>query len=131
MTMDLAMLAWSVALTWIMIMTASSIRTKLYTPKGMVLAFSNRDDLPKPTELFARADRAAKNMLENMVLFTGLVLVAHVSGKANAMTALGAQTFLVARMVYFPVYLIGIPYLRTVIWSVGLGGMALIGYALI
>ena len=40
-----------------------------------------------------RARRAHLNMIENMVLFAALVLIAAVAGKANATTAMGAMIF--------------------------------------
>ena len=57
-------------------------------------------------------------MLENMVLFTALVLIAAVANKANATTALGALIFFWARLIYAVIYLLGIPWLRTVAWFV-------------
>ena len=47
-----------------------------------------------------RAQRAHRNMLENVVLFAALVLVAVVVGKTNATTLMGAQIFVWARLVY-------------------------------
>ena len=57
-------------------------------------------------------------MIENMVLFTALVLIAAVAGKANATTAMGAMIFFWARLVYAVIYLIGVPWLRTLAWFV-------------
>ena len=73
-----------------------------------------------------RAQRAHDNMLESLVLFAALVLVAHVSGRANAMSALGAQLFFWARVAYGLVYLIGIEWLRTGVWTVSVVGLLLI-----
>jgi uncharacterized MAPEG superfamily protein len=73
-----------------------------------------------------RARRAHLNMLENLVLFTVLVLIAQVAGKANAMTALGASIFFWARLVYAGIYLAGISWVRTVVWFVSVIGMAII-----
>ena len=70
-------------------------------------------------------------MIENMVLFTALVLVAAVAGKANAMTALGALIFFWARLIYAVIYLIGIPWLRTLAWFVSVIGMAMIAWVLL
>ena len=50
---------------------------------------------------------------------TGLVLVAHVSGKANATTALASQLFLASRVIYTLVYMAGVPYLRTLVFGGG------------
>jgi uncharacterized MAPEG superfamily protein len=126
MTPDLRFVAYSVALTWIMLMTASSMRTRLWTVRGGPLALGNRDDLPEPSKAAARADRAARNMLENLVLFASLVLVARAAGVDPARLELGASLFFWARVFYFPVYLVGIPYLRTAIWAVGVAGTAMI-----
>jgi len=60
------------------------------------------------------------------VLFAVLVLVAQVAGRANEMTALGAQLFFWGRLAYAVVYLVGIPWVRTGVWAVSLVGLILI-----
>jgi uncharacterized MAPEG superfamily protein len=45
-----------------------------------------------------RAARAHRNMLENLVWFASLVLIAVVTNKTNDMTLLGAQIFFWARV---------------------------------
>jgi uncharacterized MAPEG superfamily protein len=60
------------------------------------------------------------------VLFAALVLVAQAAGKANAVTALGAQLFFWGRLVYALVYIAGIPWLRTAVWFVSVVGLILI-----
>jgi len=52
--------------------------------------------------------------------------VAGVSGRADAMTALGSELFFWARLVYVPVYLAGIPWVRTAVWGVSIVGLILI-----
>jgi uncharacterized MAPEG superfamily protein len=110
----------SALLTWIMIMVAAELRTPTWTRAGAKLAFGNRESLPEATPLAARADRAAKNMLENMVIFVALVSAARMVG---ADASLGATVFLVARLAYFPVYLAGIKYVRSAIWLVSMLAM--------
>jgi uncharacterized MAPEG superfamily protein len=73
-----------------------------------------------------RAHRAHRNMLESLVLFAALVLVAHAAGREDAMTALGAQIFLWARLAYAAIYLAGVPWLRTGAWAVAFAGLVLI-----
>ncbi len=63
---DLHYLLLSVGLTWLMIMVAAELRTPTWTRAGAKLAFGNREELPPPSALAARAERAARNMLENM-----------------------------------------------------------------
>ena len=48
-----------------------------------------------------------------------LVLVAHVSGKADAMTAFWATCFFWLRLAHAVVYLLAVPYVRTVIFTLG------------
>jgi len=65
-------------------------------------------------------------MLESLVLFAALILVAALAGKTNAMTVLGAQLFFWARLVYALVYLVGVPWVRTGVWLVSVIGLILI-----
>ena len=112
-------------LTWGTVLVASLIRAKAWTPKGLMLAFGNRDNLPEATPLAGRAQRAAANSLENLVFFAALALVAQAAGATNERVLLGAQIFLWARLVYLPVYVLGIPFVRTGTWAVSIVGMAM------
>ena len=66
-----------------------------------------------------------------LVLFAILVLVAKATGKANDMTALGAELFFWGRLVHALIYLAGIPWLRTGAWAVSMVGLVLIFLQLI
>lgn len=121
---DVHYLLASTALTWLMLLAAPTIRNREWTPEGLRIGFGNRDALPEPTPLAARADRAAKNMLENMVLFVAAFAAARATGKSEVT---GAAIFFFARLGYWFVYLAGIPYLRTALWAVGLVGIGLVG----
>jgi uncharacterized MAPEG superfamily protein len=78
-----------------------------------------------------RARRAHRNMLESLVLFAILVFAAQISGKTNALTALGAAIFFWARIAHAAIYLAGIPWLRTGAWAVSVAGLFLIFWQLI
>jgi uncharacterized MAPEG superfamily protein len=130
MMTEIAVLAWSAVLTWLMLMTSSALRVQPLTPGGAGRAIGNRDDLPSPTPLAGRADRAAKNMLENLALLTALVAALHFAGKTSTLAQLGANIFFWARVVYWPVYLAGSP-LRSVVWFVSIIGLAMIAAAMI
>ncbi len=123
MTIELKMLVWSVALAFVQMLL--SVTGALFQVGLPVLA-GNRD---KPIEYagwVGRSVRASYNMLENLALFAPLVLVAQVAGRNSAVTALGAEIFFLARLVYTGVYLVGIPYLRTLVWSVSVIGLLMI-----
>jgi uncharacterized MAPEG superfamily protein len=132
MLSDTQALAASAALLWVMLIAASTLRSKMWAPAGMKLAFGNRENMPEPSPVAGRADRAAKNMIENLVLFTALVAAAHFAGRgASERATLGANLFFWARLAYWPIYLAGIPYLRTLVWSIGVVGCGLVGLALL
>ena len=123
MTTDLELLIWATALTFIQSVIAV-LGAMLQV--GLPALAGNRENLPAIEGWAGRAQRAHRNMLESLVLFAALVLVAQIVGRANAMTALGAQVFFWARLVYIPVYLIGIPWLRTGVWAVAVVGLLMI-----
>jgi hypothetical protein len=66
----------------------------------------------------ARAERAHRNLLENLPIFSTVVLVVHVTGHANSASALGAMIFVVGRALHAIVYLMGVRYLRTAVFFV-------------
>lgn len=120
---DLSLLVWAVALCVVQML----VSVLLALPQvGLPALAGNREGMPALTGMAGRAHRAHHNMLENLALFAALVLVAAVAGRANEMTALGAQLFFWARLAYAVVYLIGIPWLRTGIWTVSVVGLVLI-----
>jgi uncharacterized MAPEG superfamily protein len=123
MPIELKMLVWSCVLTLVcMLVAAAGAQLQV----GLPPLAGNREKLPELTGWAGRAQRAHRNLLENIVLFAALVLVAQATGKLNATTALGAQLFFWARVVYAPVYWIGVPWLRTGVWAVSLVGLLLI-----
>jgi uncharacterized MAPEG superfamily protein len=123
MSPDLKLLVWSVALTLIQCVIAVSGAT---LQVGLPALAGNREGLPAIVGWAGRAQRAHRNMLENIALFAALVLVAQATGKANAMTALGAELFFWGRVGYAVVYLAGIPWIRTGMWTISIVGLVLI-----
>ena len=63
-------------------------------------------------------------------MFAPLVLAVVAVQQADHWSALGAQVFLYARAGYVVTYLVGIPYLRTLVWATGLVGTGLVFYSL-
>ena len=118
-------LVWSGILTFLMLLLDLVFRTQAWSPSGMMIAFSNREGVIAPLGVGGRADRAAKNQIEAMAMFLALVLAAQIAGKAPQ-AALGATVFFWARVVYWPVYLAGIPVARTLVWLVSIIGLILI-----
>ena len=125
---ELTLLAWSVILAIVHMLIAVQA---LVGTKGLMAAVGNRENLPELPGWAGRAVRANRNMAENLPLFAAMVLAAVVIGQTNAMTLLGAQIFLYARIVYALVYIAGLPWVRTAVWGVSVAGLALIFLQLI
>lgn len=124
MTTDLWMLVWSALLC--VSIPVISVTGLLRLPGGNAWGFGNRDDpFPVPNWI-ARTRRAHSNMVENLAPFACLVLVAHVAGKANGMTALGAEIFFVGRLAHAIVYIVGIPVVRTLMFGLSIAGEIMI-----
>ncbi len=123
MTTDLTLLVWSAVLTFVQMLLAA---TGAQMQVGLPVLAGNREDLPVMKGWAGRAQRAHRNMLENLILFAILVLVAQVAGRTNATTALGCQMFFWARVAYAVIYVAGVPWLRTGIWGISAIGLLLI-----
>lgn len=117
---DIHYLLLSVALTWIMIMTAAELRTPTWTRLGAKQAFGNREELPAASPVAGRAARAATNMVENLVLLLGVWVAARAAGTD---ATFGTAVFFFSRLAYFGAYVAGIVYLRSLLWAVALLGI--------
>ena len=120
---ELMLLVWATLLTLAQALVAAQ---GAFNQVGLLTLAGNREGLPEIKGWGGRAARAHRNMLENLVLFAALVLVAVVAGKTNDRTLLGAQLFLWARVAYAVIYVAGIPWLRTAVWFVSIVGLAMI-----
>ena len=75
---------------------------------------------PKPLAPWAeRAKKAHYNAAENLVIFAPAVILAQMAGVADGTTATAALVYLLARIVHYIVYTFGIPWLRTLSFTVG------------
>jgi uncharacterized MAPEG superfamily protein len=128
MTPELKYLVWSTVLTFVLVLIAAS---GAQLQVGLDKLAGNREDLPEMTGWAGRAQRAHLNMLENLILFAILVLVAKAAGVSNSMTLLGAQLFFWGRVAHAVLYLAGIPWARTAAWGVSVIGLILIAWQLV
>jgi uncharacterized MAPEG superfamily protein len=123
MAPELSLLVWAVVLAFVQMLVAV---TGAFLQVGLPNLVGNREGLAPFTGWAGRAQRAHRNMLENLLLFAALVLVAVVAQRTNSTTLAGAQVFFWARVAYAVVYLIGIPWLRTAVWTVSVIGLIMI-----
>src|ERR1700730_8966520 len=123
MSLEITLLIWSVALTFIgrpVVVSAPTLQFGLRELAG------HREDLPPATSWAGRAQRAHYNMLESLVLFAALILVTEITNKNSVMTGFGAQLFFWARVAYAVIYVVGLPWVRTGVWGISVVGLILI-----
>jgi uncharacterized MAPEG superfamily protein len=124
MTTELTLLAWTLVLALVQIMLTANLRT---AETGIQYNASARDgEAPPPRPVTARLQRAQANLFETLPLFIGAVLIAHVSGSESDLTLWGCWMYLVARIIYIPLYAAGIPYVRSLVWLVSLAGLIMV-----
>ena len=121
---ELERLLWSVVLGLVQLVIAASLNTG---QRGLMWGAGARDgEAPPVSSVAARLDRAFKNFLETFGFFAVAVLLLHATGKSSAQSAMGAQLYFWARVVYMPAYATGIPFLRTVVWAAALAGIVMV-----
>lgn len=121
MTTELRMLGYSIFLGLAYVFVAALLSNR---QRGLKWNAGNRDGEPLPlTGLAARAARANANFLETFPFFAAAVSAVVLAHQQSSHTALGAQLYFWGRLVYLPIYVIGIPYLRTLIWAVAFWGL--------
>jgi uncharacterized MAPEG superfamily protein len=116
MTTDIRYLIYTSVLTatlWIpyiicQVMTNGPLQPKDYVDPA----------LPRPVPAWGqRAHRAYLNATEVFAPFAALVIVTQLLGKANAMTAFWSASFFYLRLAHAIVYWAGLPYLRTILFT--------------
>lgn len=116
MSSELTSLTWVAALSAVMwipyIINAVMVR-------GLVDAVGYPED-PKPLAPWAQRMKAAHyNSVENLVVFSAAVLIAHAAGVSNDTTVLACQVYFWARVAHLLVYTFAVPWLRTLSFTVG------------
>ena len=92
---------------------------------GLLKPANYVDPTPRPVPLWAtRTHRAYLNAVESFAPFAALVIIAQVAGKADAMTAFWATCFFWLRLLHAVVYWLAIPYVRTVVFTLGFVAVA-------
>ena len=84
-----------------------------------------RDGSREPKgRLSGRASRASANFRETYPAFLALAFGVIMAGDPAGLALTGAWIWLICRVIYIPLYLAGIPYIRSLVWLVSLAGLA-------
>ena len=87
---------------------------------------------PKPQSPWARRlMKAHVNAVENLVVFAALVLTAVAAGVSSATIASAAIVYFWARVVHALAYTFGVPWVRTLAFTVGFLAQAAIAWQLV
>ena len=124
MTTELYVLAWGCVLALVHIFAAAQVKTKQY---GTSWNMGARDEeLPPPNALVGRLTRAQANFFETFPLAIAAILIVQAAGLNGKWTAIGALLWLGARLIYLPLYAMGVPVVRTLVFMVSLVGLLMI-----
>ena len=124
MTVELSVLAWGCVLAIVHIFVAVRFKTRQYGSKWNMGA--RDEELPPPAPIVGRLARAQANFFETFPIAAAAILIVYATGTHDKLTAIGALLWLGARVIYLPVYALGIPKLRTLIFLVSIVGIGLI-----
>jgi uncharacterized MAPEG superfamily protein len=128
MSTDLMMLTLTAALT--ALMWLPYILQRIVEHGLMPTVTYAADD--KPIAAWAeRAKRAHRNAVENLAPFAALVLVAQATGASNAATAAAATVYFWIRLVHYAVYIVAIPFARTLCFTIGWVALMVIFYQIV
>lgn len=123
-SIEIQMLCWSVVLGLVQLVIVTVLAIK---DQGPAYNISARDTPPPPISVVtARLQRAFGNYRETFVYFAVAVLVVALLNKTNPTTALGAQLYFWARLVYVPIYAAGLAGVRTAAWTVSFIGLVMV-----
>ena len=98
---------------------------------GLPTAAGNQHDIAPWQGWNDRLNRAIRNQIEGIAIFAPIVLAVTQLGLTNETTALGAQVYVLARVVHAIVYTAGIAYVRTTAWAIGVAGIVMVASPLI
>jgi uncharacterized MAPEG superfamily protein len=129
MTLELTLLAWTLVLALVQIGLAATLRNQ---ETGTAYNMSSRDTpAPPPRPVTARLQRAQANLFETLPLFAAAVIVAHLAHVSGTLTVWGSWLYLIGRVVYLPLYALGVPVVRSLVWGASLAGLVMILVAIL
>ena len=127
MTTELTVLGWSFVLFVAHMMVQAGAALK---DQGSAFNAGPRDDPPPLGRIAGRAKRTFENFKETYPIFIALALALAVTGRGGGMAATGAWLWLGARIVYIPLYVLGVPYLRSLAFGVSAVGLVMMAVRL-
>jgi uncharacterized MAPEG superfamily protein len=124
-----SLLGLAILLGLVHVLVAAALVT---ASRGIKWNLSSRDGEPPPVSVSAgRAQRAAANFLETFPFLAAAVVCAVAIHHDGHLAVLGAQLYFWARVAYLPIYLLGVPVIRSLVWAVSLAGLLMVVFAIL
>ena len=98
---------------------------------GLSTAAGNQHEIDPWEGANDRLNRALRNLIEAIAIFAPIAIAVYLLDAGTSVSALGAKIFVGARIVHAVVYTVGIPWVRTTAWFVGVVGILMVASALI
>lgn len=93
---------------------------------GNAYSVGPRDAGLQPVGVSARLYRANANFLETFPYFAASVLVVQLIAANGALSFWGATIYLAGRLLFLPLYALGLPWVRTFSWNFATLGLVLV-----
>lgn len=123
MTTELTVLAWGSVLALVHVFAAGHVKTKQYGIKWNTGA--RDEELPPPAPIVGRMMRAQANYFETFPVMAAAILLVTVAGLHTRWTEIGSLVWIAARVAYLPLYAMGIPVLRSLLFTVSMVGIVM------
>lgn len=99
---------------------------------GNAYTVGPRDEHVPRLALAGRLDRAQRNFLETFPIFAAAVLMLEVLGRSGGwLSEAGALVYLAGRILFLPLYALGVVWLRTLSWNLATAGLVMVMIALL
>lgn len=123
MPVEIVILAWGMILLLVHIFAAAHVKTRQY---GVAWNVGARDaTLPPLNPLAGRLVRAQANFCETLPIAIVALIGVVVVDRTSEWTALGGWLWLGARVAYLPLYAMGVPVIRTIVFGISIAGLVM------
>lgn len=129
MHQEVLVLAWGAVLLFAHIFLAIHFKTKQYGPDWNM---GPRDAaMPPLNPVAGRLERARNNFQETFPIAVVALFGVVLAGRTSDWTMLGGWLWLAARVVYLPLYWIGVKVWRTIAFGVSMVGLVMVLWPLL
>ena len=123
MTIEIRLLLWTVLFG---LVKSVATGVAVMRQRGVTFTASARDDQRPITGAEGRVIRAFANFMETFPFFAVVVLAGALLHRHGTQTVIGAYLYFWGRIVYWPLYVGGVPYARSLCYAVATLGIVLV-----